>query len=674
MADIAKAYVQIIPKAEGIQGELTNILGGAGSSAGISAGGGIASGIKKAIVGAGIGVAVGKVVNDSMGEGSALQQSIGGIETLFGNQGKTIREYAEMQGKTLEEVTEEYQRNSIAEAKMMQYAKEAYASAGMSRNEYMQNATSFAATLLQGLEGDTVKAADFANMAMQDMSDNANKFGSDISSIQNAYQGFAKDNYTMLDNLKLGYGGTAGEMARLLNDAGLLEDGFEATAKNVKDIPFNTIIESINVIQSRLGVTGTTADEASKTFEGSMKAMQAAAKNLLAGIALGEDVTEPLYAMLETLVTFVENNMLPMIANILQALPEVLGRIIEQMAGDAEEFLPKLLDMITGVIGAIGENLPYIISGILEFLVTVADAILSYDWSGVMGEIFTKIQEAFSQNLEHILTLGLDLIMMIVQGIVDGLPLLIQQAPIIIENLLNTITAKLPEILTKGIEILRTLIDGLVNNADELIAAVIQIIKVIIETTIQNLPLIVSAGIEILLALISGIIQAIPELIAECFNLGYTISDTLMNIDWIGLGVQLIGGIAKGIFEGMYQLTEAVSAAANKALSTIKSKLGIASPSKVFRDDVGKMIDLGMAEGIESYTNPIKNAMNGLSDMTSNRFNAATQLQQGGSYQNAELAPVGYGDLTVPVYIGQQKFATAVVNANQINNYRNGGR
>lgn len=674
MADIAKAYVQIIPKAEGIQGELTNILGGAGSSAGISAGGGIASGIKKAIVGAGIGVAVGKVVNDSMGEGSALQQSIGGIETLFGNQGKTIREYAEMQGKTLEEVTEEYQRNSIAEAKMMQYAKEAYASAGMSRNEYMQNATSFAATLLQGLEGDTVKAADFANMAMQDMSDNANKFGSDISSIQNAYQGFAKDNYTMLDNLKLGYGGTAGEMARLLNDAGLLEDGFEATAKNVKDIPFNTIIESINVIQSRLGVTGTTADEASKTFEGSMKAMQAAAKNLLAGIALGEDVTEPLYAMLETLVTFVENNMLPMIANILQALPEVLGRIIEQMAVDAEEFLPKLLDMITGVIGAIGENLPYIISGILEFLVTVADAILSYDWSGVMGEIFTKIQEAFSQNLEHILTLGLDLIMMIVQGIVDGLPLLIQQAPIIIENLLNTITAKLPEILTKGIEILRTLIDGLVNNADELIAAVIQIIKVIIETTIQNLPLIVSAGIEILLALISGIIQAIPELIAECFNLGYTISDTLMNIDWIGLGVQLIGGIAKGIFEGMYQLTEAVSAAANKALSTIKSKLGIASPSKVFRDDVGKMIDLGMAEGIESYTNPIKNAMNGLSDMTSNRFNAATQLQQGGSYQNAELAPVGYGDLTVPVYIGQQKFATAVVNANQINNYRNGGR
>lgn len=674
MADIAKAYVQIIPKAEGIQGELTNILGGAGSSAGISAGGGIASGIKKAIVGAGIGVAVGKVVNDSMGEGSALQQSIGGIETLFGNQGKSIREYAEMQGKTLEEVTEEYQRNSIAEAKMMQYAKEAYASAGMSRNEYMQNATSFAATLLQGLEGDTVKAADFANMAMQDMSDNANKFGTDISSIQNAYQGFAKDNYTMLDNLKLGYGGTAGEMARLLNDAGLLEDGFEATAKNVKDIPFNTIIESINVIQSRLGVTGTTADEASKTFEGSMKAMQAAAKNLLAGIALGEDVTEPLYAMLETLVTFVENNMLPMIANILQALPEVLGRIIEQMAVDAEEFMPKLLDMITGVIGAIGENLPYIISGILEFLVTVADAILSYDWSGVMGEIFTKIQEAFSQNLEHILTLGLNLIMMIVQGIVDGLPLLIQQAPIIIENLLNTITAKLPEILTKGIEILRTLIDGLVNNADELIAAVIQIIKVIIETTIQNLPLIVSAGIEILLALISGIIQAIPELIAECFNLGYTISDTLMNIDWIGLGVQLIGGIAKGIFEGMYQLTEAVSAAANKALSTIKSKLGIASPSKVFRDDVGKMIDLGMAEGIETYTNPIKNAMNGLSDMTSNRFNAATQLQQGGSYQNAELAPVGYGDLTVPVYIGQQKFATAVVNANQINNYRNGGR
>ena len=674
MADIAKAYVQIIPKAEGIQGELNEMLGGAGSSAGLTAGGGIASGIKKAVATAGIGLAVKKVVGDSMSEGSALQQSIGGIQTLFGNQGMEIREYAEMQKKSIEEVAEEYQRNSIAEAKMMQYASEAYKTAGMSRNEYMANATSFAATLLQGLEGDTVKAAEYANMAMIDMSDNANKFGTDISSIQNAYQGFAKDNYTMLDNLKLGYGGTAGEMARLLNDAGLLEDGMEATAKNVKDIPFNTIIESINVIQQRLGVVDTTSREAASTFEGSMKAMQAAAKNLLAGLALGEDITEPLYAMMDSLLVFAENNLLPMISNILQAIPEVVGRILEQAAVDAEEFMPKVLDMITGIIGAIGENLPYIISGIMELLVTIADAILSYDWTTVMGDIFTRISTAFSENLDHIITLGLNFLMMLAQGIVEGLPIVIQQIPVIIQNILTTITQHLPEILTKGIEILRTLIDGLVNSADELIAATIQILKVIIETTIDNLPLIVSAGIEILLALISGIIQAIPELIAECFKLGYTISDTLMEIDWIGLGVQLIGGIAKGIFEGMYQLTEAVSAAANKALSTIKSKLGIASPSKVFRDDVGKMIDLGMAEGIDKYTNPIKSAMNGLSDMTSNRFNATTQLQYGGAYKSAEVAPVGFGDITIPVNIAGKRFDTAVVNANQINNFRSGGR
>lgn len=252
--ELAKAYVQIIPSAEGIKGKITEALGGeaasAGQSAGKSIGGNLVGTLKKALVAAGIGTAI----KESIEEGAALEQSIGGIETLFKDSADTIK----------------------------QYASDAYKTAGMSANEYMETATGFAASLLQGLGGNTAKAADIANMSITDMSDNANKMGTDMESIKNAYAGFSKQNYTMLDNLKLGYGGTKSEMERLLADAQKLS-GVEYNIDNLSDV-----YSAIHVIQEDLDITGTTAKEAASTLSGSLSSMKAAFTNVLGNLALGE--------------------------------------------------------------------------------------------------------------------------------------------------------------------------------------------------------------------------------------------------------------------------------------------------------------------------------------------------------------------------------------------------
>ncbi len=247
--NLAKAYVQIVPSAEGMKGMIEQAMGEYPEEAGEKVGNSIASKIKNIIVAAGIG----KVVSQAFTEGSALEQSLGGIETLY-------KENAD---------------------KMKAYAKEAYKTSGVSANAYMENVTSFSASLISSLKGDTSKAADIANRAMQDMSDNSNKFGTNIQDIQNAYQGFAKQNYTMLDNLKLGYGGTKEEMQRLLKDAQKLS-GQKYDISNLADV-----YTAIGVIQDNLDITGTTAKEAATTFSGSFGSMKAAAQDFLGNVAIG---------------------------------------------------------------------------------------------------------------------------------------------------------------------------------------------------------------------------------------------------------------------------------------------------------------------------------------------------------------------------------------------------
>ncbi|HEN3144752.1 TPA: PblA, partial [Streptococcus agalactiae] len=268
--NLGQAYVQIMPSAKGISGSISNALSPEASSAGSSAGGLIGGkliGVLGSVIAAAkIGEMITKAISSSISEGAALQQSLGGVETLFKDNANLVKKYAD----------------------------EAYKTTGLSANAYMESVTGFSASLLQSLGGDTAKAAKVANMAMIDMADNSNKMGTSMESIQYAYQGFAKQNYTMLDNLKLGYGGTQEEMKRLLADAQKLT-GKKYDISNLSDV-----YEAIHAIQGKIGITGTTAKEAATTFTGSFEAMKAASKNLLGKMALGEDIKPSLKALFDT--------------------------------------------------------------------------------------------------------------------------------------------------------------------------------------------------------------------------------------------------------------------------------------------------------------------------------------------------------------------------------------
>lgn len=317
--EIAQAYVQLIPSARGITGKIQSILdpeaSAAGQSAGQSLGSSLVGVMTKVIAAAGIG----KAFSAAISEGAALQQSLGGIETLFKGSADKVKGYA----------------------------NEAYKTTGLSANAYMENVTGFSASLLQSLGGDTNKAAETANMAMIDMSDNANKMGTSMESIQMAYQGFAKQNYTMLDNLKLGYGGTKQEMERLLNDAQKLT-GVKYDINNLSDV-----YNAIHAIQENLDITGTTAKEAASTFSGSFESMKAAAQNVLGKLALGENILPSLHALLKTTSTFLFDNFLPMIGNVFSGLGLVLtegiSQIASQLFGDA--FGSAVFDQLAHVTG-----------------------------------------------------------------------------------------------------------------------------------------------------------------------------------------------------------------------------------------------------------------------------------------------------------------------------------
>ena len=309
MATLGSAYVQIVPSAQGISGSISNLLDPEAAAAGKSAGGKIGSFAKKAIVAAGVGAVLVKGIKASMAEGGKLQQSyMGGLDTIYGKAADSARAFA----------------------------KEA-AKSGISMNTYSEQAVSFGAALRQAYGGDTTKAVKAANTAILDMADNQAKMGTDITMIQNAYQGFAKQNYTMLDNLKLGYGGTKTEMQRLLKDAEAL------TGKKYDISNLGDVYDAIHVIQGELGLTGVAAAEAEGTFTGSFASMKAAAQNFLGELALGMDVTDSLNVLATSANTFFFKNFLPMIGNIVKALPGAIATFLGQG-------LPMLVSSVTSLI------------------------------------------------------------------------------------------------------------------------------------------------------------------------------------------------------------------------------------------------------------------------------------------------------------------------------------
>lgn len=435
--ELAKAYVQIVPSAEGIQGKITEALGGepaaAGDAAGQSLGASLIGTLKKVIAAAGIG----KIITEAINAGGALEQSIGGIETLFGAGGRSAEEYAASVGKSVEAVQGEYNSLLAAQQTVFDNAAQAYKTAGLSANDYMETATGFAASLLSSVSNDANAAAQLTDMAVRDMADNANKMGTDIQDIQNAYQGFAKQNYTMLDNLKLGYGGTQAEMQRLLQDAEKLS-GVHYDLGNLADM-----YSAIHVIQTEMAITGTTAKEAATTLTGSFAAMKAAAENVLADWSTGADLTAPLQGLVETAQTFLVGNLLPMIGNVLAGIPELVYTLV-----------PEILQSGTQLVTSLAEGFT---QGIPDFLSNALPQLLQFT-------------EELRANAGQFVDAGLNLITQLLNGLIAGLPDLIAYVPDIIINICGVINDNMPKILAQGVSIIVQLIAGLVQTVPSLLA------------------------------------------------------------------------------------------------------------------------------------------------------------------------------------------------------------
>lgn len=407
--ELGKAYVQIVPSAQGIKSALTEMFDeeteGLGEQTGQSIGQKLVGTLKNVIVAAGIG----KIISDSINLGGALQQSLGGVETLFKDSADTVKAYA----------------------------AQAYKTVGLSANDYMEQTTSFAASLLSSVSQDTDAAAQLANMAMVDMADNANKMGTDMQDIQNAYQGFAKQNYTMLDNLKLGYGGTQAEMQRLLNDATKIS-GVKYDLGNLADM-----YSAIHIIQQEMDITGTTAKEAATTLTGSFAAMKAAAENVMGNWSTGADLTEPLQVLADTAQTFLVDNLLPMIGNVLAGIPEIVYSLVPELLQTGTELLSSLAQGFT--------------EGIPEFFSTALPQLLAFT-------------DQLRDNAASFVDAGLNLITQLLNGLIAGLPDLIAYVPDIIINICGIINDNMPKILGEGVAIIVQLVVGIVKAVPDLLA------------------------------------------------------------------------------------------------------------------------------------------------------------------------------------------------------------
>lgn len=716
---------------------------------------------------AAVGAASGVIVKTSLGIVADMEQQVGGVETLFKNSADTV----------------------------IKNANRAYKTAQLSANNYMSTVTSFSASLLQGLGGDTAKAAEIADMAIIDMADNANKMGTNMQDIQNAYQGFAKQNYTMLDNLKLGYGGTQSEMIRLINDSGILNEKIS----DLDNVTFDQMIQAIHKVQENLGITGTSAKEASTTIEGSVNSAKAAWENFEAGVISANDLVDTFWTAAQNILNNL-GQMIPRLGKtgmdvleslsgkIGEAVPQLkvftdsvgnladklqnmstdelmnLGKTVAVFAGAAPAFsalgksagtcgdilgglgeisggvLAKLNKMpgdikklgvkmkagaktlstakdallipfegmeeqISGALGKITYHVKYYGAGIQNQIsklgAPVTNAVSKFTapirklglviggslgkvgtqisgYASIIGNAFAPILSSvagfipsfisllnfgavaavvvaglgliysqFGTQIDQLLLLaqtkGPEIISNLGNGITAALPGLMGQGATLILGLMNAITANLPALISTGASIIATLVSSLAEQLPQLIPAAASMILTLVEALISNLPQIISSGLDLMMGLAQGIANAIPQVTAKAPVIIGKLASTIItnlpkiiqtgvkiitqlavglvqgiptllgkiplmigqiknaftSVNWGSVGLNIIEGIASGIAGAVGHLISAATSAASSALDAIKSKLGIHSPSRVFRDQVGKMMALGMGIGFE---------------------------------------------------------------------------
>ena len=581
-------------------------------------------------------VAVGALVTASVKSYADYEQLVGGVETLFGAGGQSIEEYAKSVGKSVADVSKDYQKLMSSQDAVFKNANEAYKTAGLSANDYMETVTSFSASLISSLGGDTEKAAKYADMAIVDMSDNANKMGSDMESIQNAYQGFAKQNYTMLDNLKLGYGGTKEEMARLLKDATKLS-GVKYDLSSYADI-----VDAIHVIQENMGITGTTAKEAEQTISGSLASMKAAWSNMLVALVQGGDDFDRCIDNLVSSVSTFFGNIMPVIKSALSgiarlidelapmiadALPDLVSSTLPALLNAAMAIVQGLISALPNILSSITAVLPSIIDGLLDGVVTLVDSIIDVlmqcapdiisalitslskavtslismipQFVEVAAELVTALADGITEQLPTLVTTlvqgigdylnslvaaipklieaGAELLLGLVQGIINALPTLLSYAPTIIQNLVTAITQALPLLINAAIQLVQMLLTGILQNLPLLVQSALQMVEALLQGIIQNLPVIINGALSLIEAIVQGLIQNLPMLVQAAIQLVNGIATGLLQQLplIITLAIQLIMTLVQGLISQIPLLIQAAIELVISLVSGLLANLGL---------------------------------------------------------------------------------------------------
>ena len=586
------------------------------------------------------------------------EQLVGGVETLF----KTSSD------------------------KVMKYAKNAYKTAGLSSNAYMETVTSFSASLLQSLGGDTEAAVEYADMAITDMSDNANKMGTSMEMIQNAYQGFAKQNYTMLDNLKLGYGGTQAEMQRLISDAAELSDTVDA-----QSMSFENIVEAIHVVQTEMGITGTTAQEAGTTIQGSVASMESAWENLLTGLADDNANIEQLVGDLVTTIVGdgtesnlgVFGNILPAVQTALngastlisEALPEIVG-IIPTVINDNLPILTEAaVSIIQSLMDGISQNQGMLFGTILGVITYLAETFIGMLPQIVeLGlELIVSLADGITESIPELIPTIVDVVIQIVESLIDNVDMLVDSAIAIINALANGLINALPRLIEKAPEIVGKLVSAIVNNAPKLIRSSVELISTLAKGLISNIPALISAIPQIVMSIVNGfssLMSKVTEIGASIVTaIGNGIT-SLASSAWTW-GKDLIDNFVSGIKSKINAVVNAVANVAN----TVKGYLGFSEPEKGplsnFHTYAPDMMNL-FAKGIRDNENVITDQIEKSFDFGERTIKFGAEYGDGFGIASATGATFGgtsIGNVTINIdgarYSNENSLAEAIAEALQ---------
>ena len=696
MPDIGKAYVQIVPSASGIKGQVEGVLGkdmdGAGKSSGQKFGSKLVSTATKILATA----QFGKVIGNAFNASAELEQNVGGIKKIYGEAAQTVATNAQKAFKTVQ----------------------------MSSNDYLGMATSFGAALIKSTGGDYQKSAQQAQKAISQISDNYNTFGGDLENLKRAYMNFAKGNFTMLDNLNLGFGGSKQGMQDLLKEA-------EKISGKKFDIGnFTDIVDAIDVVQEHLGILGTSSKEAATTLEGSKNMMVASWQNVLStiGMATKGEVTDmgfqwktALGGMVESMTTF-GKNAIPALSSIVEALPTVIVQAVTTglplIVSGGLQIITSLVNGITQAIPLLASEAPKMITQLMNALITgfpqliQAGAELIHSLiTGVVQNIpqfmqtalpmLLQFSQVFLENMSLLITCGLQLILALVQGLMQSLPTLIAYVPQIVTNVFDVINQNIPMLIVAGVQLIVMLVKGIVQAIPSLLQNFPQIFQMILSvwsalnwTSLgKHLITFIKNGVSSLASAIPNALKNIGTTAKNFFtnipwrsggnaiinfikngiqNLASAIPNALKsigskglsafrNLSWSGVGRAIVQGIKNGVANAGGALVSALRSLANRALSAAKKALRIGSPSKVFASEIGRWIPEGVAVGISANVDPVQKAVDNMGDLTANNFQAQLSTQgafKPGAFSDANTT--NYGGVTINVYATENQSVSEI--------------